>query len=117
MPGVGICAPMRYTASSARVNNTLFRKSGMRKRFRNASMNLFITWPYFISLRYDLECATCLGDFLLGGRAECVRVNGDLCRELAIAQNLYALAAAPALRFRRPEKRSVLPGSARNTRR
>ncbi|HEX9391432.1 MAG TPA: hypothetical protein VF928_08990, partial [Usitatibacteraceae bacterium] len=57
-------------------------------------MNLFITWPYFISLRYDLECATCLGDFLLGGRAECVRVNGDLCRELAIAQNLYAIAAA-----------------------
>src|SRR6202048_5352840 len=120
MPGVGICAPMRYTASNARVNNTLFRKSGMRKRFRNASMNRFILLPsaqgilqlalafasYLTPQKrqqdcrtpkkssYDLKRAACLRDFFLGGRAECVRVNRDFRRELAIAENLYAIAAA-----------------------
>src|SRR5229473_3453916 len=94
MPGVGMCAPMRYTASSARVNNTLFRKSGMRKRFRKASKNLFIPWPVFASLRYNLESPPRLGDFLLGGGAESMRVNGDFCGQLAITENLDAISAA-----------------------
>src|SRR6266851_5317644 len=44
--------------------------------------------------RYDLECAARFGNFFLGGRAECVRVNGDLGGQLAIAENFYAIAAA-----------------------
>src|SRR5260370_1652790 len=120
MPGVGICAAMRYTASSARVNNTLFRKSGMRKRFRNASMNRFILLPLTEGIRrlalalaswltpqkrqqacrtpdkspYNLEGAAALGDLFLPGRAERVRVNGNLSCEFALAKNLYALALA-----------------------
>src|SRR3984893_12189401 len=94
MPGVGMCAPMRYTASSARVNNTLFRKSGMRKRFRNASMNLFITWPCFVSLRYHLERAARFGDLFLGGGAEGMRVNGDLAGQLAVTENFDTLGFA-----------------------
>src|SRR6202045_4330312 len=120
MPGVGMCAPMRYTASSARVNNTLFRKSGMRKRFRNASMNRFILLPsaqgilqlalafasYVIPQKrqrdcrtptkssYNLERAAGFRDLFLGGRAERMRMNRNLCGQLAIAQNLYAIAAA-----------------------
>src|SRR5579863_428791 len=42
MPGVGMCAPMRYTARRASVKRTRFRKSGMRNMFRNASKNLFM---------------------------------------------------------------------------
>src|ERR1700681_5122032 len=91
MPGVGMCAPMRYTASSARVNNTRFRKSGMRKRFRNASMNRFIPCSASLPLRYDLECAARLGDLVLGGGAECMRVNGDLAGQLAVTENFDPL--------------------------
>src|SRR5580704_1258112 len=42
MPGVGMCAPMRYTARRASVKRTRFRKSGMRNMFRNASKNLLM---------------------------------------------------------------------------
>src|SRR6266851_5671498 len=45
-------------------------------------------------LRYDLECAACFGDLFLAGRAEGMRVNGDLGGQLAIAENFYAIAAA-----------------------
>src|SRR5260370_5314914 len=44
--------------------------------------------------RYDLERAACFGDLFLGGRAEGMRVNGKVCRELAIAGNFYAIVAA-----------------------
>src|SRR5258708_29275753 len=44
--------------------------------------------------RYDLERAACFGDLFLGGRAEGMRVNGDLGGQLAIAENFYAIAAA-----------------------
>src|ERR1700732_1971472 len=94
MPGVGMCAPMRYTASSARVNNTRFRKSGMRKRFRNASMNRFIPCSASLPLRYDLECAARLGDLVLGGRTERVRMNRQFRGQLAVAQNLDPVVAA-----------------------
>src|SRR6266481_8543740 len=65
----------------------------MRKRFRNASMNLFILRPKIL-LRYQLERATRCGDLFLGGGAEGMRVNRDLGGQLAIAENLYAIAAA-----------------------
>src|SRR5258707_12880335 len=44
--------------------------------------------------RYDLKRAAFFGNFFLCGRAEGMRVNGKLCREFAIAKNLYAIAAA-----------------------
>src|SRR5260370_36483884 len=117
MPGVGVCAAMRYPASSARVNKTLFRKSGMRKRLRNASMNRFILLPLTEGIRrlalalasrltpqtrqqdcrapdksrFVLEGAAGLGDLFLGGRAERVRVNGNLSCQFAIANNLDAI--------------------------
>src|SRR6202140_4989670 len=97
MPGVGMCAPMRYTASSARVNNTRFRKSGMRKRFRNASMNRFIPYPgpASLPLRYHLKRAAGFGDLILSGRAERVRVDRELRGQLAVAENLDPVVAAP----------------------
>src|SRR5579864_6639547 len=96
MPGVGMCAPMRYTASSARVNSTRFRKSGMRKRFRNASMNRFMLYPgpASLPLRYHLERAAGLGDLVLGGRAERVRVDREFRGQLAVAENLDPVVAA-----------------------
>src|SRR5579859_6058932 len=121
MPGVGMCAPMRYTASSARVNNTRFRKSGMRKRFRNASINRLITITldpglpalafalarYLTSQkrqrdcrtpktsRYNLERAARLGNLFLGRRAERMRVNRDLGGQLAVPEDLHPVVAAP----------------------
>src|SRR6202047_3494308 len=95
MPGVGMCAPMRYTASSARVNNTRFRKSGMRKRFRNASINRFIPCSASLPLRYNFERAARLRDLVLGGRAEGMRVNRQFRGQLAVAQNLDPVVAAP----------------------
>src|SRR5580692_81234 len=102
MPGVGICAPMRYTAKRASVNRTRFRKSGMRNMFRNASKNLFMccfvpllstlllpgglkpapTKPFRrarsavpLQLGYDLEGAAGSADLVFGGLAEGMRVN------------------------------------------
>src|SRR5580704_13209811 len=95
MPGVGMCAPMRYTPSRASVNSTRFRKSGMRNMFLRASTNRFIllpaiprypTTPY--KLRYDLKTAACFGDLVFGRSAEGMRVNRQLGLQLAVAQNL-----------------------------
>src|ERR1700687_1852594 len=44
--------------------------------------------------RYDLERATCFGNFFLGGRAESMRVNGDLAGQLTVAENFYPVAVA-----------------------
>ena len=49
IPGVGMCAPMRYTASNASVKSTRFRKSSTRNMFRMASINRFIAVPYEFS--------------------------------------------------------------------
>src|SRR2546430_2688042 len=49
IPGVGMCAPIRYTASIARVNMTRFRRSSMRKRFETAWRNRFMR--YLVSLQ------------------------------------------------------------------
>ena len=54
MPGVGMCAPMRYTAKRASVKRTRFRKSGMRNMFRNASKNLFMCCFGFLAYCYLL---------------------------------------------------------------
>src|SRR5215467_9410264 len=94
MPGVGMCAPTRYTINRARVNNTRFRKSSMRKMFLTASTNRFIRVPCRFSLRYDLKRAARLGNLFLGRSAERVRVNGELVLQFAVAENLDAIRGA-----------------------
>src|SRR5580704_505962 len=104
MPGVGICAPMRYTAKRASVKRTRFRKSGMRNMFRNASKNLLMCccFPCYrfnlartgraeaapLQIRYDFETAAGFGDFVFRRLAEGVRVNCELHGQIAIAENL-----------------------------
>src|ERR1700685_673279 len=106
MPGVGICAPMRYTAKRASVKRTRFRKSGMRNMFRNASKNLFMCCFGFLAccftskpfrrarravplqLRYDFERTAGLGDLVFGRLTESVRVNRELYGQVAVAENL-----------------------------
>src|ERR1700738_2237336 len=98
MPGMGMCAPMRYTASNASVNKTRFRKSSMRNMFFTASMNLFMLFcklPLFNNqtLRHsggsqDLERGARGSDLFFRRGAKSVRVNGDLRRKFAITEDL-----------------------------
>src|ERR1700676_1840665 len=101
MPGMGMCAPMRYTASRARVNKTRFRKSSMRNMFFTASMNrfmLFCAAPFYtrrlLSRRQNLKRGSGSGDLFLGRRAKGMRVNGNLRRELTVAHHLDAVLGA-----------------------
>src|SRR5438552_18816098 len=90
-----MCAPMRYTASSASVKRTRFRNSSTRKRFASACRKRFM--PALVStvspekLSQNIERAASLDNFILGGGAESVSVNSELILEIAIAQNLYLL--------------------------
>src|SRR5208337_2637760 len=110
MPGVGMCAPRRYTASSPSVKNSRFRRSSIRKRFANAFKNRFIPIPRETRLRYHLKRAAGLGDLFLGRCAECVGMNGELGLQLAIAQNLDGIRGAPHETVRAQEfRRHRLP--------
>src|SRR5713101_937909 len=91
IPGVGMCAPMRYTARRASVNSTRFRKSSMRNMFFTASMNRFMPVS---RLSYNFERTTRLGNLFLRRRAERLRVNRQLGRQLAIAENLDGVRSA-----------------------
>src|SRR5438445_12928789 len=90
-----MCAPMRYTASSASVKRTRFRNSSTRKRFASACRKRFM--PALLStvspgkLSQNLERAASLGNFILGGGAESVIVNSELILQIAFAQNFYVL--------------------------
>src|ERR1700730_1580112 len=94
IPGVGMCAPRRYTARSPSVKKSRFRRSSIRKRFANAWMKRFLLVPRVSRLRYNLECSARLGDLFLGGGAECMGVDGELGFQLAIAQNLDGIRCA-----------------------
>src|SRR5712664_1407292 len=94
IPGVGMCAPMRYTASSASVNSTRFRKSSMRNMFFTASTNRFMPVSCGSSLSYNLERTTRLGNLFFCRRTERLRVNRQLGRQLAIAENLDGVRGA-----------------------
>src|ERR1700730_3904195 len=102
MPGVGMCAPMRYTASKASVNSTRFRKSGMRKRFLKASKNRFMRLRYFLvpylssvaNLGHNLERSARCTDLFLRRRAKGVRVNGELGGQFTVAEDLDAVGLA-----------------------
>src|SRR5439155_5092392 len=95
IPGVGMCAPMRYTASSASVKRTRFRSSSTRKRFASACkkrfMRALVSAESPEKLSQNLERAASLGNFVLGGSAESVSVNGQFILQIAIAQNFYLL--------------------------
>src|ERR1700722_4765037 len=101
IPGMGMCAPMRYTASRASVNKTRFRKSSMRNMFFTASMNrfmLFCATPFYtrhlLSRRQNLKRSSGGGNLFFCRRAERMRVNGNFRGQLTIAQNLDAVLGA-----------------------
>src|SRR6202030_987552 len=98
IPGMGICAPMRYTASRASEKKTRFRKSSMRNMFFTASMNrfmLFCAAPFYtqrsLNRRQNLKRSSGSGDLFLGRRAESVRVNRNLRGQFPVAQHLDAV--------------------------
>src|ERR1700737_3827256 len=103
IPGVGMCAPMRYTARRASVNSTRFRKSSMRNMFFTASTNRFMPVSCDSSLiaaakrptlSYNLERTPRLGNLFFRRRAERLRVYRQLGRQLAIAENLDGVRGA-----------------------
>src|SRR6267378_5724143 len=78
----------------------------MRNMFFTASTNRFMRESCESSFRvtpagpgptlpYNLERAARLGNLILGRRAEGMRVNGQLARQLAIAQHLDGIRGAP----------------------
>src|SRR6185369_3989428 len=95
MPGVGIWAPNRYTASRPNVKKTLLRRSGTRKIFANASKSLFIR---SVSRRALLSGADHFGrsprslNLIQRGFREVVRRYLDLAGQLAGTENLQAVA-------------------------
>src|SRR5712691_7220810 len=106
IPGVQMCAPMRYTAKRASVNSTRFRKSSMRNMFFTASMNRFMPVSCESSLRYNLERTTRLGNLFFGRRAKCLRVNRQLGGQLAIAQDFDWVGGAAHKTMRAEQLRS-----------
>src|SRR6267154_6423118 len=66
----------------------------MRNMFFTASTNRFMPVSRDSPLRYDLERAACLGNLFFCRRAERLRVNRQLGRQLAIAQNLDRVGGA-----------------------
>src|SRR5580658_743126 len=89
IPGVGMKAPSRYTPSNASVNSTRLRRSGVLKMFRNASNSLFMSGP---CSRKNYGLSSGAGNFFLRRLAECMGLNGERHFQLAIAQNLEAIA-------------------------
>src|SRR6516162_7905662 len=64
-------------------------------------------WSFSIlRLRDHLKCAASLGDFLLGGSAKGMGVNGELVLELAIAENFDPVSGAPDEAMRPQQLRS-----------
>src|SRR5450631_2264902 len=104
-PGIGMCPPMRYTASRPSVKKTRLRRSGMRKILANLSN--ITSRPqighYFKTsnqaLLKNLKLAAGLGDLFLRRLRKLVRLHGDGRLQLAIAQNLYRLLGADHTRL------------------
>src|SRR5712691_10280361 len=94
IPGVQMCAPIRYTAKRASVNSTRFRSSSMRNMFFTASMNRFMRVSCDYLLRHNLEGAARLGNLFFCRRAERMRVNRQLVGQLAIADDLDGIRSA-----------------------
>src|SRR5579884_1858029 len=103
MPGVGIWLPRRYTASSPSVNRSRLRRSGTRNMFANASKNFMVT---LIVPRLTAAALLLLrlraADYLRGAPGllnlfhrrlrKLVRLDRDLPRQLARAENLETIA-------------------------
>src|SRR6266481_4053294 len=106
IPGVQMCAPMRYTAKRASVNSTRFRKSSMRNMFFTASMNRFMPVSCDPSLRHNLERTARLGNLFFCRRAERLCVNRQLGRQLAVPENLDRIRGATHKTVRAEQLRS-----------
>src|SRR5688500_5123942 len=90
IPGVGICAPRRYTASKPSVKNTRRRRSGTRKMFATASKNLFMTLLLRGHRRFDDPFdRTAGGDYLFFrlGREQ-MRLHVNLAIQLTGGEDL-----------------------------
>src|SRR5260370_3128804 len=66
----------------------------MRNMFFTASMNRFMPFSCDSPLRYNLKRTTRLGNLFFCRRAESLRVNRQLGRQLALAENLDGVGGA-----------------------
>src|SRR5882757_8714558 len=82
-PGVGMCDPRRYTASSANVNITRLRRSSIAQMLRSVSRKF--------KLLNLLAGAACRFDLFAGRLGEPGGLNGQLLGKLAVAQDLDAV--------------------------
>src|SRR5260221_11557887 len=76
------------------MNTTVFRKSSIGNMFFKTSTNRFLTVSCGPFLLYNLERATSLGNFFLRRRAERLRMNRQLGRQLAVAKDLDGVGGA-----------------------
>src|SRR5688572_2783120 len=83
-PGVGMCDPRRYTASSANVKSTRLRRSSIAQMLRTVSTTLGTLLDLLDRAAGGLD-GRLRGGRELGGR------NGELLGELAVAEHLDAV--------------------------
>src|SRR5712692_8332603 len=102
-PGIGIIAVTRQMPSTSSVNRILDLSSGILKQFLNVLAMAAIMLPIGASTRLDrggrLRADDFAGaafgfNFCLGRRAERMRADLQLFRQLAVTQNLDAMPAA-----------------------
>src|SRR5690242_2720294 len=113
IPGVGMCPPRRYTASSPRVNRMRLRRSGTRntlasfssmREFTSLGLRLLISallspgrFPLVRNRRDrdldNLGLAAGIRDLLLRRLGELVGLHGDGGLKLAVTQDLDARVA------------------------
>src|SRR5690554_5307889 len=98
MPGVVMCAPMRYTPSMPSVNSTRLRRSETANRFFSAFS--MASLPAGTPCRrprslpgQDLRRAAGGGDLVGRLAAELVRLHGQLLADIAAGQHLDRLVA------------------------
>src|ERR1051325_6677849 len=87
IPGIGICAPMRYTASRPSANRRRLRRSGTRKTLATASKNFM---ELLLRADHFRRPAGCL-DFFKRRFRKLVRLHTDLPFQIAAAQNFQAV--------------------------
>src|SRR6185312_9753964 len=107
MPGAGMCAPRRYSASSAAVNRIFLRISATLSPPRIVAI---IAGPS--SALDDLAGSAGGFDALAGGLGEAVCVDGERDRDLALGEDLdrHPLARGQALALQRLQRDRV-PGA------
>ena len=97
MPGIGMKAPKRYTASSASVNMSRLRRSGTLKMFATASKNFITPSPQSPAVqslarpRSPRPSRPRLESFRCADFENTCALHRDLAFQLARAQNLEAV--------------------------